>query len=209
MYSLRTFRTIRKHLCETLLDHEGEPISCRLYEARDAHGVIALETESGGLETFHVAEACNIASVIASIDRILSLPRSNIACAELAEVLILRLDVLREYIRATTNGWPGTGYAETPADQTIRRWAGFLKHPSEFVFAHRCFATWGIDFDEPFVEINGDFLAEWDRLSSKARDAKKSELAHEMVEVVLPPLSLIVEFFEASGEHLRRLVGDM
>jgi len=144
--------------------------------------------------------------VIKSIERILSLPRSNVACEEMSEVLLLRLDVLREYLVAAIKRQEGATYMETEADRVIRRWAGFLKHPSDFVFAHSCLSSWEIFFDPAPVDIDCAFLANWDGLKPYERDQKKSDLAHSIVRVQLPQVSKIEAFFESAMNHLQNLV---
>ncbi len=102
------------------------PCPVVLYESPSVHGALIVQFDDGVEDHYHVAEACNIAAVINSVRRILSLPRSEIACEEMSEVLILRLDVLREYIRATVETSHKGSYSESEADKMIRRWAGFL-----------------------------------------------------------------------------------
>ena len=189
-----------------LIDDNGEPLSCQLHEHGGATGRIALLSDSGDEITSHVAEACNIADVIFSIDRLLSLPRSEIACEELSETMLLRLDVLREYISSAFKNSLHNHYHENDADLLVRRWAGFLKHPSEYVFAHRCLSTWGVDFDEPPICINSNFLAQWDGLNPRQKDKKKSELANKIVSIELPPIDDIGSFFTECANHLRCLL---
>ncbi len=204
-YTKTDFVKLRSSLREKLIGEDNEPLSCQLYDAPSSKGSLSLEFEDGSSELFHVAEACNIAKVIASVDRILSLPRSNIACEELSEVLLLRLDVLREYVETTFKNTHGGQYKQTEADKVIRRWAGFLKHPCDYVFAHRC-SPWELEFDEPTIEINCDFLASWDTFNSKVRDEKKSELANQAVSVTLPETLKLDAFFHSTADHLRKLI---
>lgn len=205
-YSRQEFTMLREQFRVTLMSDDGDPLSCQLHEHKGATGRIALVSDSGDEITSHVAEACNIAEVICSVDRLFSLPRSEIACEELSETVLLRLDVLREYISSAFKNSPHNHYHETDADLLIRPWAGFLKHPSEYVFAHRCLSSWDIDFDEAPISINTDFLAQWDGLKTREKDKKKSELANEIVSVELPPVSDIESFFKACESHLKCLL---
>ncbi|WP_029618004.1 hypothetical protein [Pseudorhizobium marinum] len=132
-YNRADFPRLKASLSETLTDDIGDPLSCLLHETPHSNDLLNLSFGDAEHEFYHVAEACNIASVIASIKRILSLPRSNLACEEMAEVLLLRLDVLREYICTAIKRSQSVQYAETEADRVIRRWAGFLKHPNDLV----------------------------------------------------------------------------
>lgn len=205
-YDKADFQRLKVTLSEILTDDTGEPLSCLLHETPHSHGLLNLKFGDGEDEFLHVAEACNIASIITSIKRILSLPRSNVACEEMAEVLLLRLDVLREFICTAIKRSESVQYAETEADRVIRRWAGFLKHPSDYVFAHSCFSDLEIPFDPPAIEIDCSFLANWDRLSISERDQRKSELAHRLVIVRLPETRKIESFFKSSGDHLKQLI---
>jgi len=205
-YSRREFKQLRDQFEVALIDDNGEPLSCQLHDHHGATGRLSLVSESGDEISSHVAEACNIADVINSIDRLLSLPRSDIACSELSETLLLRLDVLREYISAAFRMASHNNYAETNADMLIRRWAGFLKHPSEFVFAHRCLSDWDIDFVDVPIVIDTVFLSRWDGLNIREKDKRKSELANTIVTVALPPIADIEPFFEASASHLNSLL---
>lgn len=205
-YDKADFQRLKTSLDETLTDDTGEPLSCLLHEAPRSHGLLNLDFGDGEHELYHVAEACNIANVITSIKRILSLPRSNVACEEMAEVLLLRLDVLREYICATIKRSQSVQHAETEADRVIRRWAGFLKHPSDYVFAHSCFSDLEVSFDPPAIEIDCAFLANWDSLKISERDQRKSELAHRLVIVRLPEIGKVEAFFKSSADHLKDLI---
>lgn len=206
-YNKADFQRLKATLSETLTDDTGELLSCLLHETPHSHGLLNLTFGDGEYEFLHVAEACNIASVITSIKRILSLPRSNVACEEMAEVLLLRLDVLREYISAAIKrSQQSTQYAETEADRVIRRWAGFLKHPNDYVFAHSCFFDLEVSFDPPAIEIDCAFLANWDNLDKRKRDQRKSELAHRLVIVRLPGIEEIEAFFTSSADHLKGLI---
>lgn len=205
-YDKADFQRLKASLSETLTDNAGEPLSCLLHETPGSHGLLNLSFGNGDNEVLHVAEACNIASVITSIKRILSLPRSNLACEQMAEVLLLRLDVLREYICAAIKRSEAVQYAETEADRVIRRWAGFLKHPNDYVFAHSCFSDLDVSFDPPAIEIDCAFLTNWDTLKISERDQRKSELAHRLVIVRLPGIDKIAAFFKSSADHLKDLI---
>ncbi|TBD43456.1 MULTISPECIES: hypothetical protein [Rhizobium] len=205
-YEKADFQRLKARLSETLTDDTGDPLSCLLHEAPHSHGLLNLSFGDGERGFSHVAEACNIANVITSIERILSLPRSNIACEEMAEVLLLRLDVLREYIYTANKRSQSVQYAETEADRVIRRWAGFLKHPSDYVFAHSCFSDLEISFDPPAIDIDCAFLASWDSLKIGERDQRKAELAHQLVIVRLPEIGKIEAFFKSSADHLKLLI---
>ncbi|CDZ31171.1 Hypothetical protein NGAL_HAMBI490_60500 [Neorhizobium galegae bv. officinalis] len=205
-YARADFRRLLATLRGTLITREGEPLSCALHDAEHSHGLLTLVLPDGKLLPLHVAEACNIADVIKSVERILNMPRSNVACSELSEVLLLRLDVLREYIAAAVKRHDGLSYTETEADRVIRRWAGFLKHPSDYVFAHRCLASWELSFDPPAIQIDCAFLAAWDAFRPAERDQKKSDLAHQVVEVELPEVAKIEAFFQSSAKHVGDLI---
>ncbi len=204
-YNKADFLRLREAFRNSLVA-DGEPISCRLHDADNSHGLLTLVMPDGEHLPLHVAEACNIANVIKSIERILSLPRSNVACEEMSEVLLLRLDVLREYLVAAIKRQEGATYMETEADRVIRRWAGFLKHPSDFVFAHSCLSSWEISFDPAPIDIDCAFLANWDDLKPYERDRKKSDLAHSIVRVQLPQVSKVESFFQSSAKHLQELL---
>lgn len=188
------------------MDENDEPLSCVLYEAPSLHGALIVQFEDGAEDEYHVAEACNIATVINSVSRILSLPRSEIACEEMTEVLLLRLDVLREYIRATFEISHAGHYSETDSDKMIRRWAGFLKHPSDYVFAHRCLSSEGATFEPPVIDIDCDFLSRWDNLKLKERDRMKADLRSQIVTVRLPAVPKLEEFFISCAAHLNKLI---
>lgn len=205
-YSKCEFKQLRELFQVALIDDNGEPLSCQLHEHPEATGRISFVSDTGTEIVSHVAEACNIADIISSIDRLLSMPRSEIACEELSETMLLRLDVLREYISSAFKNSQRNQYQESDADLLIRRWAGFLKHPSEYVFAHRCLSSWGVNFDKPPICINTNFLAQWDELKPKQKDRKKSELANEVVSVELPSANDIEPFFTACADHLKCLL---
>lgn len=206
MYNRADFRRLLAKLDASLIAPESGPLSCLLHEAPYSHGLVNVSFTQSDYHFPHAAEACNIASVIGSIRRILSLPRSNVACEEMAQVLLLRLDVLREYISAAIKRSQRVRYLETSAELCIRRWAGFLKHPSDYVFACTCFTDLDAVFDPPAVEIDCEFLAAWDRFNPAERDKRKRDLAHRMVSVRMPEVEKIEVFFEASAIHLQQLV---
>lgn len=205
-YNKADFRILKEKFEKILIGKDGEPLSCDLYDHPFSHGFIRIESTDGDPDEYHLAEACNIAAVIASISRIMSLPKSNIACAEMSEVLLLRLDVLREYICATVKTSHKGAYIETSADMTIKRWAGFLKHPSNYVFAHRCLSSTGVTYDPPTIEIDCSFLTAWDKLKLNERDQKKSDLAHRIVLIKLPDVEKIEAFFSSSANHINKLI---
>ncbi len=205
-YSKNDFSKLHAALRKALFDSNNEPIFCQLHSYPNAKGAIVVQDEEGEALDLHVAEACNIASVVCSIERILSLPRSNIACQDLSEVLLLRLGVLREYIRASFDAEFNASYQETPADKIIRQWAGFLKHPGDYVFAHRCLVSWDIIREDDKVGIDTNYLTAWDGLSGKEKDKKKDELRNKISNIVLPPNHDVVSFFESCRSHLENLV---
>jgi hypothetical protein len=202
-YNLGNFQELRKLLNETLRDEFGAPISCRLYDAPDSNGAIALIDDTEEVIDFHIAEACNIAALVNSLERVLSLPRSNVACNELSEVLLLTLDVLRENIRDAS---ASDRYQETEADKNIRSWAGFIKHPKDYVFAHRCFSEIYPPTTPTTVLIDSSFLKNWSGLNSRERDAKKNDLANRIVAVEMPSVCEISDFFNSCAGHLTKLV---
>lgn len=202
-YNLGNFQELRKRLYGTLKDQSGAPISCRLYEAPRENGALSLIGETGDEIDFHIAEACNIAGVITSLERILSLPRSNVACHELSEVLLLTLDVLRENIRDAS---ASDRYQETDADSNIKSWAGFIKHPKDYVFAHRCLSDIYPATTPATVVIDSNFLKSWDGLSNRDKDARKTELANRIVSVGMPSVDELSNFFESCAVHLDRMI---
>ncbi|MDA7425575.1 hypothetical protein [Thalassococcus lentus] len=202
-YDLRTFSELRDLLDAKLTTHDGEPLSCELYECSNPTGKLSLIAEDGKEIVFHVAEACNIANLVLSIDRILSSPRSNKGCAQLSDIFLVNLDILREYIRAAL---PSDWYAETDADKNVRFWAGFIKHPRDYVFAHRCLADMYENLDPAPAVINSDFLSTWHGLSNSEKDRKKADLAHRVVEVQLPSISEISDFFTSCSKHLQKMI---
>lgn len=202
-YNLSDFQELRNQLKNALRDQSGEPISCRLYGASAAQGSLSITSESGDLVDFHIAEACNIASIINSLERILSLPRSSVACNELSEILLLTLDVLRENIRAAS---VSDHYQETDADKKVRSWAGFIKHPKDYVFAHRCLADIYPSTDPPTVVIDSNFLEKWSGLKHREKDLKKHELANRIVAVKMLSVSDLSNFFESCAEHISKML---
>ena len=205
-YSKAEFRILREKFQKTLIDQNNEPLSCALYDAPSLHGSLVVQHDNGVPEHYHVAEACNIAAVISSIGRILSLPRSEVACEEMSEILILRLDVLREYIRATLETAHKASFSETDPDKMIKRWAGFLKHPFDYVFAHRCLPSDGVSYDPPAIEIDCAFLTSWDSLKQRERDRKKTDFKNQIVTVKLPEVSKLEAFFMSSADHINKLI---
>ncbi|QFQ87303.1 hypothetical protein F8A10_07630 [Paracoccus kondratievae] len=202
-YGLKEFSELHKLLKEKLTDERGDPLSCRLYECAGARGSIDLVDENGCKIDHHIAEACNIAGQIKSLRRLLSLPRSHVACADLSEVFLINLDVLRTHIRAAS---ASDRYQESEADAVIRRWAGFLKHPCDYVFAHKCLFRDYPDTDPPTITITSSFLKEWDGLNGTQKDRKKAELANRIVAVQLPTIDELSSFFDACASHLTALV---
>lgn len=174
-----------------------------MYEVPIKKGALSLVNDTGEQINFHIAQACNIAQIISSIDRLLSLPRSNIACNEVAEVLLLTIDVLRENIKSAS---ASDRYEETAADTNIKSWAGFIKHPRDYVFAHRCLFDTCQNIDPPLVTINSEFLNAWNGLDTKKKDARKSELAGRVVKVELPCVDELAKFFESCAKHLNTMI---
>ena len=191
MYTLNDFKMLRMNFRTCLVRSDtADPLICGLYECENAPGAVEFEFDDGSSE-IHVAEACNVAAVVNSVDRILSLPRSTVACEDLAEVFLLRLDVLREYVRDLI---PSDQYRETANEQLIRCWAGFLKHPRGFVLAHRCVMDWD-DIEDALV-LDGDAVVAFSKLGSNAKkDAEKDKFRNEPVKVDLPTSEQIISFF--------------
>lgn len=203
-YSRSQFRELKAAFDTALLDAEGEPRSCGLYTVEVAEADFKEADDLAAvLHQLHIPEACNIAGVISSVQRLLNLPRSDVACGELSEVLIISLDMLRENIRDAVGH--AAGYQETEADRSIRRWAGFLKHPRQYVFAHRCFDDSELG-DLERVKIDTEFLTAWDRLNSREKDRKKSELARKFAVATLPAVSELTNFFASCAGHLDLLI---
>jgi hypothetical protein len=202
-YCLGDFLELRKRLNNSLKDQSGEPLSCHLYDCEGATGSLTLLDETGDVIDFHIAEACNIAGLIGSLNRILSMPRSNVACSEMSEIFLMSLDVLREYIRAAS---APDRYQEADADKNIRAWAGFIKHPQEYVFAHRCLSDTYEDLNPEAVNITSKYLKSWDGLNKREKDAKKAALAHRIVAVELPSIDEVSEFYESCSLHLQAMI---
>ncbi|MFT3689062.1 hypothetical protein [Paenirhodobacter sp.] len=202
-YNLEDFSVMRKRLQEALKDEAGVPLSCQLFDCCNPAGYVQIVDGAGNVVEYHVAEACNIAGMINSLGRILALPRSNVSCRELSEMFLVSLDVLREYIRAA---FPTRFYNEVEDDKVIRRWAGFIKHPSDFVFAHRCLSEKYSDCEPTPIVITSSYLKEWDNLRREDRDAKKRELANRIVTVELPSVGEVLRFFDSCANHLKRLI---
>lgn len=205
-YSKSDFHELETALTSALINENDEPLSCQLHDHLGATGRLLFISESGKEIGSHVAEACNIADIISSIERLFKLPRSNIACEELSEILLLRLDVLREYISSSFKSTFPDRYTESEHDKIIRRWAGFLKHPCDYVFAHRCLSDLNIEFDEPPIIIDTQFLVGWDKLNGPEKDKEKSKLAHKVVSVDLPSVNEIKPFFNSSADHIKVLL---
>jgi len=180
----------------------AEPLICGLHECANTPGAVEFEFDDGSSE-IHVAEACNVAAVVNSVDRILSLPRSTVACEDLAEVLLLRLDVLREYVRDLI---PSDLYGETAHEELIRCWAGFLKHPRGFVLAHRCIMDWG-DIEGALV-LDDDAVVAFSKLGSNAKkDTEKDKFRNEPVKVALPTSEQIISFFHDCKLRMETAIG--
>ncbi|MDR6871146.1 hypothetical protein J2Y55_002154 [Bosea sp. BE125] len=206
-YSLNDFKELLKNFNGELNDADGEPLSCQLYESSNSDPVLNSNHEEIHGLVDHNPVACNIADIIASISRILALPRSNVACNELSAVLIVMLDLLRENIMAAVRFSGNIPYEPTRDDDNIRRWAGFIKHPKECVFAHRCFDDIpSISALNPIV-VDSDFLSNWDTLNSKQKDREKSEMARHLVVTKLPDTEQIIRFFRSCANHIQRLIG--
>lgn len=198
VYSKEDFNHIRASLKALLKSPSGEPVICELYTCENAPGAATVQY-ADGTTSLHVAEACNVAGVINSLERIVSLPRSNIACEELSEVMLLRLDVLREYIRDLRD-YPNS--AEARAEAMIRWWAGFLKHPRGFVLAHRCFGAF--DEVEGSVILNTEAVERFSNIRGNAqKDAAKDKYRNQPVKVVLPSVGEIEEFFRECRHRMQ------
>ncbi|WP_372990258.1 hypothetical protein [Sulfitobacter sp.] len=202
-YCREDFLVLRVRLNRSLRDQSGEPLSCQLYDCDSAAGSLSLIDDYGDEVEFHVAEACNIANLITSLDRILSLPRSNIACSDMSEIFLISLDVLREYIQAASEP---DRYQETEADKNIRAWAGFIKHPQRYVFAHRCLSDSYEDANPETATISTNYLRSWDGLNRREKDARKADLAHRIVAVELPSVDEVSEFYNSCAKHLQVLI---
>ena len=197
MYTKQDFQAFRASLKTQLESTSGELLICDLYECKNAPGAVTIEYPNGNTE-LHVAEACNVAAVVKSVDLILSLPCSTVDCEDLSEVMLLRLDVLREYIRALL---PPSDYEETDAEELIRRWAGFLKHPRGFVLAHRCLGDWeGV---EGALVLDREAVTKFGQITNiTERDRAKDKYQNRPVKVVLPTVDEIEDFFSACRRHM-------
>ena len=199
MYSKKDFTEILASLRGTLKTDTGDALCCKLHECGNAPGAVEIEYADGSTD-LHVAEACNVAAVIESLDRILSLPRSTVACQELSEVMLLRLDVVREYVRSLL---PEADYQEADAEALIRWWAGFLKHPGGFVLAHRCFGD--VSMIEGALRLDKDAITTFGQMGSHdKKDRVKKSYENLPVEVVLPTILEIDEFFKACRNHIEK-----
>ncbi len=199
-YDLKDFSELCMLFSKILKTDSEDPLSCLLYESNDATRSISSAGDDGDI---HIAEACNIAGHIQAVEQILSLPSSDIACADLSEMFLLSLDVLREYIRAAL---PADRYLEMAADRNIRAWSGFIKHPKDYVFAHRCFSDTDVNLDPSVVVIDSDFLKNWEGLSSREKDQRKMDLAHRTVTVELPSIDEVSDFFGSCAKHINDLI---
>ncbi|MEO9897743.1 MAG: hypothetical protein ABJD13_11570 [Paracoccaceae bacterium] len=201
-YDKDDFRILKETLKKTLYD-AGEPLSCLWHNATDRFDHLIVEYEDGDKET-HVAEACNLAAVVSGLERLLSLPRSHIACSELSEIALLQLDVLREYLRDAV---PTGDLPETQNELVVRLWAGFLKHPRQLVSAHRC--DWIPENDDTSV-LGTDAILAWDTelRTAQNRNAKRDELkrqfANSVATIQLPEVSFLVQFLNDCGTRANR-----
>ena len=206
-YTLEDFRNMRDALDRLLFDDAKQPNICGLYNLEN------LGEREGTLELgefIHSSIACNLASIVQSIDRILQLPRSQIACEQLTEVLILRCDVLRETIRAASKD---TFKSETANETNVRLWSGFLKHPDRFVFAHKCFGNLEIDFYK-FV-IDDGVLKDWADKGKNSRPKKKrfklaaeekARFANKLVRVSYPSPASLIDFFKDTRDRIKHVI---
>lgn len=196
-YDKDDFRNLSETLKKALYD-AGEPLSCLWHNAIDNFDHLIVEYDDGDRET-HVAEACNLAAVVSGMERLLSLPKSHIACSELSEIILLQFDVLREYLRDAV---PTGGLPETQNELVIRLWAGFLKHPRQLVSAHRC--DW-IPSDDDTPVVGTDTLLAWDTAlkAARNRNAKRDELKRQyenrVATIQLPEVSFLVQFLKDCG----------
>lgn len=197
MYTKQDFQAFRASLKTQLESTSGEPLICDLYECENAPGAVTIEYPDGSTE-LHVAEACNVAAVVKSVELILSLPKSTVDCEDLSEVMLLRLDVLREYVRDLL---PSSDYEETEAEKLIRWWAGFLKHPRGFVLAHRCLGDWeGV---EGALVLDREVVKKFRQIPSvQEKDRAKGEYRNKPVKVMLPTVDEIDDFFSACRRHM-------
>lgn len=204
MYSLDEFRMLKAGFRAKLIaPATNEPLICNLHECMNVPGTIIINYADGTSDR-HVAEACNVAAIVNSVDRLLSLPRSTVACEDLSEVLLLRLDVLREYVRDLI---PYETSTEAAAEKLIRAWAGFLKHPRGFVLAHRCIVDW-VDFEET-VELDNNAVINFSELGNNAqKDLAKDKFRNEPVRVSLPTVAEIEQFFEVSCKRMQKAIDD-
>ncbi|GGA31804.1 MULTISPECIES: hypothetical protein [Rhodobacterales] len=202
MYSLDEFRTLKAGFRAKLkAPASNEPLICNLHECMNAPGAIEIRY-ADGTSVSHVAEACNVAAIVNSVDRLLSLPRSTVACEELSEVLLLRLDVLREYVRDLI---PYETDTEAASEKLIRAWAGFLKHPRGFVLAHRCIVDWA-DFEETVALDNSAVIDFSELRSMRDKDREKDRFRNAPVRVSLPTVAELEEFFEVSCTRMKQAI---
>lgn len=202
MYSLLEFKNLKVAIKEKLmLANSSEPLICGLHQCLNAPGCVEIQYGNGNSE-FHVAEACNVAAVVNSIERLLSLPRSNVACEDLSEVLLLRLDVLREYVRDLI---PYDTSQEDASEKRVRAWAGFLKHPRGFVLAHKCIVDWD-NFPETVQLDNNAVIAFCELGSNNRKDQAKDQYKNVPVRVELPSVAEIEEFFDICSKRMHQAI---
>lgn len=203
-YDLEDFHVMRDAMASRLYDGE-EPVCCAWHAQPEKFDHLVVAWEDGDEET-HVAQACNVASIIAGIERLLALPRSHVACASLSEILLLQFDILREYVRDSVQD---SAFVEEKNETIIRLWAGFLKHPRQFISTHRC--DWLID-EEVAAVVDTSFLLQWDdelkgaRNKNAKRDAMKQGYSNTVAEVHLPEVRDLTQFITTTGERILKLL---
>jgi len=202
MYSLNDFKALKTCFRAKLTSPvSNEPLICNLHECPNAPGAIEIRYDDGSTD-YHVAEACNVASIVSSVDRLLSLPRSSLACEDLSEVLLLRLDVLREYIRDLI---PYETTKEASSETIVRAWAGFLKHPRGFVLAHRCIVDWA-EFDET-IQLDNSAVIDFSNLRRNTeKDSAKDRFRNVPVRVYLPAIAELEDFFDVSSQRMQQAI---
>ncbi|RNF33372.1 hypothetical protein A7A09_016565 [Paracoccus methylarcula] len=116
--------------------------------------------------------------------------------------MLLRLDVLREYIRDLLGD---TYTQEQDAERLVRNWAGFLKHPRGFALAHRCDFEW--EDAEGILRLDNEAVKEFGRIrQNDDKDRAKEKYRNNPVEVILPTVDEIESFFKVCQNRMQAAI---
>lgn len=148
-YSKSDFDRILTELTRRLCEDAGDPLPCKLYDFTKPNNGDQATTKDGAMH-LHVADACNLASSIQGLYRLLSLAKDDTDCEQLSRVVVRELSALREAVQSALEeqifyerNEPKlrrvSGFSAKPAEKSIRLWADVLKHPAATILAHQCF----------------------------------------------------------------------